>query len=84
MLRFAIVMLLALVCRNGVAQEEFPFKALVFQGASAYRPGENAEYFLVKHGFLRGLSLDEEAAVIADRHSIAASGFRTALRRFHE
>jgi hypothetical protein len=65
MLRFAIVMLLALACRNGVAQEEFPFNALVFQGASAYRPGENVEYFLVKRGFLRGASPDEEAAMIA-------------------
>lgn len=65
MVRFAIAMLLALVCRNGVAQEEFPFKALVFQGASAYRPGENIEYFLGKHGFFRGVSPDEEAAMIA-------------------
>jgi hypothetical protein len=65
MLRFAMVMLLALVCRNGVAQEEFPFKALVFQGASAFRPGESVEYFLVKRGFLRGVSPDEEAAMIA-------------------
>jgi hypothetical protein len=65
MLRFAMVMLLALVCRNGVAQEEFPFKALVFQGASAYRPGESVEYFLVKRGFLRGVGPDEETAMIA-------------------
>jgi hypothetical protein len=66
MFKFAICMLLAVLCRNGFAQEGFPFNELVFQGASGYRAGENFEYFLLKHGFFRGVSEDEEAAIIAD------------------
>jgi hypothetical protein len=66
MLKFLIFILLAVLCRNGLAQEEFPFKEAIFQGASGYRPGQNFEYFLVKHGFFRGVGVDEEAKIIAE------------------
>lgn len=66
MFKFAIVLLLAVLCRTGFAQEEFPFKEAVFQGASGFRPGSNFEYFLIKRAFLRGVPEDEEAALIAE------------------
>lgn len=66
MFKLTICVLLAVLCRTGFAQEEFPFKEVVFQGASGYRPGENFEYFLFKRGFFRGVGAAEEAAMIAE------------------
>jgi hypothetical protein len=67
MFKFAICVLLAVLCRNGFAQEEFPVKELTFWGTSAARPGDHFEYFLLKNGFLRGVrSNEEEAAIIAE------------------
>jgi len=66
MFKYVMLVVLALVCRTGCAQEEVPFKELVFQGASGYRPGENLEYFLFAQGFVQGVSPEEQAAIIAD------------------
>lgn len=67
MFKFAICVLLAVLCRNGFAQEEFSFNELTFIGASAARPGDHFEYFLFKNGFFRGVRSDaEEAAIIAE------------------
>jgi hypothetical protein len=66
MFRFAICVFLAVLCRNSFAQEEFPFRDVIFQGASAFHRGENFEYFLFKRGFFKGVRDDEEATIIAE------------------
>lgn len=66
MLKFLIFLLLAVLGRNGLAQEEFPFKEAIFQGASGFRPGQNFEYFMVKHGLFKSVGDDEEATMIAE------------------
>ncbi|HEX9174469.1 MAG TPA: hypothetical protein VF861_17605 [Telluria sp.] len=66
MLKFVLLVLLAVLCRNGLAQEEFPFKEAIFQGPSGYRPGQNFEYFMVKHGLFKSVGDDEEATMIAE------------------
>jgi hypothetical protein len=62
--KFAICVLLAVLCRNGYAQEEFPLNELTFTGPSAARTGDHFEYFLLKHGFFRGVRSDEEESTI--------------------
>ena len=66
MFKSAICVLLAMFCSIGFAQDAFPFNELVFQGASAYRPGTTHEYFLFNRGFPQGVRPDDEAAVIAE------------------
>jgi hypothetical protein len=58
--------LLAALCQNVVAQEEFPFSEMILQGESGFRVGGNFEYFFFKHGFFPGVRSDEEAAIIAE------------------
>ena len=66
MSKFAICMLLAMLCRIGFAQEAFSFNELLLQGASGYRPGKNQEYFLFNRAFPQGVRPDEEAAMITE------------------
>lgn len=64
--RFAIAILFAAVCQSSVAQQVFPFKDLVFQGLSGYRPGESFEYFLFKTHVVPGVREDEVSTVISE------------------
>lgn len=66
MFKSALCLVLAVVCNIGLAQDAFPLKELVFQGASAYRPGSSLEYFLFNRGFPPGVRADEQAALIAE------------------
>lgn len=66
MLRFAISILFAAVCHSSFAQQVIPFKELVFQGLSGFRPGETVEYFLFKRGFLRSVRQADESALISE------------------
>ena len=66
MLKVAIAIVFAAVCQSSLAQQAIPFRELVFQGPSGYRPGETNEYFLFKRSFLRGAREADESALISE------------------